>query len=298
MSWRSIFISTPARLSLKQEHLRITQSEDILVPLEDISIIVVETDQATITSKLLDALARRTIPLFTCDSRHLPSGLFLPFQQHSRFLKVLRMQMELSLPFQKNCWRLVVQQKIKNQAKCLDFLEKDGGELLRSFAADVKSGDATNRESAAARLYFDSYMPSTNRQEDDTVNAALNYGYSIMRGAVARSLTSYGFLCAVGIHHRNELNSYNLADDFMEVLRPLVDLWVGQNIDENNEFTLHDRASLVSLLHADILFHFEKHAVSRAIDLMVSSFSNACSIGDPDRLRLPELLPISDHVWK
>lgn len=298
MSWRSILISKPARLSLKQNHLLVAQEEDILVPLEDITVIVLETDQARITSKLLDALAQRAIPVFTCDSRHLPSGLFLPFQQHSRFLKVLKMQLDLSLPFQKNCWRFVVQQKIKNQAVCLDYLEKQNGDILRSLAAEVKSGDTTNRESAAAKIYFDTYMPSTNRQEDNAVNAALNYGYSIMRGAVARSLTAYGFLCTLGIHHKNELNAYNLADDFMEVFRPLVDFWTAQNIKEGSEFSVKDRCALVSLLHADIQIDYAKHSVFRAIDLMVSSFSNACSSGEPERLKLPVLLPVSVHVWK
>lgn len=298
MSWRSVFVSNPARLSLKNKHLVIKQGEETHIPLEDISVIVMETDQATITSKLLDELARRGVLLFSCDPRHLPSGLFLPFQQHSRFLKILKMQLELTMPFMKNCWRIVVAQKIKNQALCLEILGKNGADELRRMALEVKSGDSTNRESAAAKLYFDIYMPHTSRQEDNTVNAALNYGYSIMRGAVARSLVAYGFLPAVGIHHRNELNSFNLADDFMELFRPLVDLWVAQNIREGDEFRKEDRAGLLSLLHADTLIFMERHAALRAIDIMISSFSHACSYGRAELLKLPELTPISEHVWK
>lgn len=298
MSWRSIFISNPARLSLKNNHLVIKQKEDILVPLEDISVIVVETDQATITSKLLDEIAAYRISLFICDPKHLPSGLFLPFQQHSRFLKILKMQLGLTMPFKKNCWKMVVEQKIKNQAICLEILDRRGVEELRIIASDVKSGDNTNRESVAAKLYFDIYMPNTNRQEDDTVNAALNYGYSIMRGAVARSLTSYGFLTAIGIHHKNELNSFNLADDFMELFRPLVDLWVAQNINEDSEFTKSERIGLLSLLNTDIMIFMERHSVTRAMEIMISSFSNACSYRKPELIKLPELMPISGHVWK
>ena len=298
MSWRSVLVSNPARLSLKSCHLVIKQEEETHIPLEDVSVVVLETDQAVITSKLLDEMARRGIPLFTCDPKHLPSGLLLSFQQHSRFLKVLKTQLELTLPFKKNCWRLIVEQKIKNQAICLEILGKNGDEELRRIADNVKSGDATNRESAAARLYFDTYMPNTSRQEDNTTNAALNYGYSIMRGAVARSLTAYGFLPAVGLHHRNELNSFNLADDFMELFRPLVDLWVARNITEGKEFTKKERVGLLSLLNADIVIFLERHAVFRAIDIMISSFSNACSYGKPELLKLPELLPLSAHVWK
>lgn len=298
MSWRSILISNPARLSLKNNHLVVKQEEEILVPLEDISVIVIETDRAIVTSKLLDEIARHKILLFVCDPKHLPSGLFLPFQQHSRFLKILKIQLELTAPFKKNSWKMIVEQKIKNQAICLEILDKRGAEELCLIASAVKSGDNTNRESAAAKLYFDIYMPNTNRQEDNTVNAALNYGYSIMRGAVARTLASYGFLPAVGIHHRNELNAFNLADDFMELFRPLVDLWVAQNINERDEFTKRERIGLLSLLNADMMIFMERHSVMRAIEIMISSFSNACSYGRPELIKLPELMPISDHVCK
>jgi len=298
MSWRSIVVANPARLSLKQNHLIIKQADEIAVPLEDISVIIIETEQAVITSSLLDELARKSIPLFTCDPGHLPSGLFLSYQQHSRFLKILKNQLEQTLPFRKNCWRLVVQQKINNQAKCLDMLGKDGGDELRKIAQEVRSGDPTNRESAASRVYFNSYMPSTSRQEDNTVNAALNYGYAIMRGAVARSLVAYGFLPAVGIHHKSELNVFNLADDFMEVLRPVVDLWVGENIIEGMDFCIRERTELVSLLNSDVLIDFARECVFRAIDIMISSFSTATMTNSPERLKLPELLAFSGHVWK
>ena len=292
MSWRNIIIANPAKLSLKQNHLAIKQDEEILVPLEDISIIVVETSQALITSSLLDELARKSIPLFTCDPGHMPSGLFLPFHQHSRQLKVMREQLEQTQPFRKNCWRILVRQKIKNQAKCLEFLGKDGSRELHALASEVKSGDPTHREGAAAKVYFNSYMPSTTRQEDNTVNAALNYGYSVMRSSVAGSLVSYGFLPAIGIHHKSELNAFNLADDFMEVLRPLVDLWTALNITEGETFGIKDRAALVSLLNTSMTVDFAKQSVSRAIDIMSASFSTATTSGDPEKLKLPELIPL------
>ena len=248
MSWRNVIISNPARLSLKHGHLVVKQEEAAEIPLEDIAVIIVESERTVFTAALLCELAERGVPLFTCGEGHLPCGVFMPYQRHSRFLKVLKCQMEQTLPFRKNCWKAVVKQKIKNQALCLDMLGRRGGAELRALASEVRSGDPDNRESAAARIYFDSYMPDTTRQEDNAVNAALNYGYAIMRGAVARSLTSYGFLCAAGIHHRNELNAFNLADDFMEVLRPVVDLWTARNVTNGSAFTIKERAELAALL--------------------------------------------------
>ncbi len=289
MSWRNVIISNPASLSLRCGRLVVRQDESAEIPLEDVAVIIVESGRTVITAALLCELAERGVPLITCGEGHLPCGLFLPYQRHSRFLKVLKGQMEQSLPFRKNCWRAVVKQKIRNQALCLDMLGKRGGNELRALAAEVKSGDPTNRESAAARIYFDSYMPDTTRQEDNTVNAALNYGYAIMRGAVARSLTAYGFLCAVGIHHRNELNAFNLADDFMEVLRPVVDLWTARNVKNGSAFTVKERAALAALLGAPMLINYERQKILRAIDIMCASFSTASASGDASALRLPEL---------
>lgn len=289
MSWRNVIISNPARLSLRRGRLVVKQEEEAEIPLEDIAAVIVESERTVITAALLCGLAERGVPLFTCGVGHLPCGVFLPYQSHSRFLRVLKRQMEQSLPFRKNCWKAVVKQKIKNQALCLAMLGKRGGDELRALAAEVKSGDPDNRESAAARLYFDSYMPDTTRQEDNAVNAALNYGYAVMRGAVARSLTSYGFLCAAGIHHRNELKAFNLADDFMETLRPAVDLWVARNVAGGSAFTAKERAGLAALLGAPVVINFERQKILRAIDIMCASFSTASAEGDASALKLPEL---------
>lgn len=111
-------------------------------------------------------------------------------------------------------------------------------------------------------------------------------------------MAAYGFLPAVGIHHRSELNAFNLADDFMEVLRPLVDLWVGQNIEIDEEFCINKRKGLVSLLSKDILIDGARQRVIRAIDIMISSYKTATTSGEAKYLKLPELLPIIEHVWE
>lgn len=291
MSWRNVIIASAAKLTLEQNHLVIQQNENVNIPLEDITAVIVESQQTVISVPLLDALAERSVPLFICGANHLPSGIYLSFQPHSRFLKVMKMQIEQTLPFKKNCWRIIVRQKILNQAACLEMIGRKESQDLRRIAEDVKSGDGTNRESYAARVYFDSFMPSISRQEDTTVNAALNYGYSIMRGATARGLTAYGFLSTLGLHHKNELNQFNLADDFMEVLRPVVDLWTAKNIVEGKTFTIKDRKDLVSLLNFEMYVDMAKQTVARAIDIMCASYSSACTANNPEKLRLPVLVP-------
>lgn len=293
MSWHNVIIANPAKLSLRNSNLVVAQENSAEIPLEDISAIVVETHEAVITSALLGRLAQEAIPVFFCDAVHIPSGVLLPFQQHSRALKVLNAQFAQTEPFKKNCWKLVVQQKIKNQAKCLELLKLDGVEEMLAISGAVKSGDVTNREGTAAQFYFSRFMPSSTRETDDALNAVLNYGYAIIRGAVARSLTAYGFVCSLGLHHKSELNAFNLADDFIEAFRPVVDLWAGKNISVISSLTPKEKSELVSLLNKDILINGKRQTLYRAIEITAASYVSAIKSGNPDMLLLPELIDLA-----
>jgi CRISPR-associated protein Cas1 len=296
MGWRTIFIGNPARLSCCHSRLLICHdSEKTDIPLEDIEVIVIETRQATLTSHLLSELACRGISLFFCDQQHNPCGVSLSFHQHHRSLKVLRIQIGLSVPFRKNCWRLVVIQKLLNQAACLDILDLSGGDELRSLAKQVRSGDTDNRESVGARRYFASLMPRLARTAATPLNAFLNYGYTILRGAVARALTAYGLQPALGIHHKNELNAFNLADDFIEPFRPLVDLWVATNARNEMLLSPDHKHALVSLLSSQIQIKKDRETVLRAMEITAYSFVAACESKDVNRLVLPRLLPLTSN---
>jgi CRISPR-associated protein Cas1 len=294
MGWRTIFIANPARLSCCHSRLLISQgTEKMDIPLEDIEVIVVETRQATLTSYLLSELACRGIVLFFCDQQHNPCGVSLSFHQHHRSLKVLRTQVGLSAPFQKNCWRLVVTQKLLNQAACLDILDLSGGDELRSLAKQVRSGDPDNRESVGARHYFASLMPRSARTAATPLNAFLNYGYAILRGAIARALTAHGLQPALGIHHKNELNAFNLADDFLEPFRPLSDLWVMTNARNEPFISPGHKHALVGLLSLQIQIKGDRETVLRAMEITAYSFVAACENKDANRLVLPRLLPLA-----
>ncbi|GHV28147.1 CRISPR-associated endonuclease Cas1 [Synergistales bacterium] len=293
MGWRTIFISNPSQLSCKHSRLLIRQGdEETDIPIEDIEVIVIETLQATITSHLMSELACWGVAVFFCDTLHTPCGVSLAFHQHHRTLKILRAQTAISVPLRKNLWRLVVTQKLLNQAACLDILKLSGGDDLRSLAKQVRSGDPDNRESVGARLYFSILMPRSARSAATHLNIFLNYGYSILRGAVARALTAYGLLPSLGIHHKNELNAFNLADDFIEPFRPLVDLWVMTNARVESSLTPIHKHALVGLLSSQIKINGGKETVLRAIEITAYSFVGSCENKDADRLALPQLLPI------
>lgn len=297
MGWRHIMITNNARLSVKRSQLVVQQEDNITIPLQDIASILIEASAVTITANVLSECAKHKVSLFTCDSKKLPNGVWTGFNQHSRQLTVLETQMALTKPFKKRMWQQIIQQKIRNQAKCLDVMERDGGEEVRKVEREVESGDITNREAVAAKLYFKHLFDSTfTRRSTDPTNRLLNYGYAIMRGLVARSLTNYGFTPCLGIYHDNQLNAFNLADDFMEVLRPIIDCHVaGQEVEKWNAEV---RAELVNLSNTDILISSERHSVTAAIDEMVKSFVSSCRQQDYSYLKLPELLPARIHHYE
>ena len=304
MSWRTLLIANPARLSLKQNSLLIEQSsEPVTVPLEDIAAVIIENPQITITAPLLAEINKHGVALIICDEKHIPCGVMNSFHRHSRMLGSIKIQLGMTMPFGKNCWRNIVKQKIINQAKCLELTNLTGADELLKYASQVRSGDTDNRESAAAQRYFDSYfsalIPGSKRRDENHINAALNYGYSIIRSAIARGLTAHGFIPALGIMHCSELNAFNLADDFLEPFRPVVDLWVYQNMkDETKEFTIIHRYGLAGLLSCDVKLNHEVVTLLRAIDVMCASFVTAGKAKTPALMMLPELLDIKTHQYE
>lgn len=294
MSWRHVMITQPARLSVKHSQLVIHQDEEVTLPLQDIASILIESSAVTVTARLISECAARRISLVTCDDKKLPNGMLTGFQQHSRQLTVLQIQLGFSKPFKKRLWKRIIQQKLTNQAICLELLEKEGASKLRNIVNTVESGDSSNREGYAAKIYFPYVFGSSfTRRSGDPVNHLLNYGYSIMRSLVARSLVNYGFTTCLGIHHDNQLNSFNLADDFMEVLRPFVDFRVAQMDPE--KWNVVTRAGLVNLVNYETKIGNEEYALTTAVDEMTKSFVACCRQQDLSYLKLPTLIKSKVH---
>jgi len=271
-------------------------------PIEDINAVLIEDRQTVITTAALSALAKEDVPLYICDEKHIPCGLFVSYYTHSRQAKVSAMQMEMSQPLKKRLWQQIVISKISNQAKCLQLCGfRDESVYLLERTKAVKSGDPDNVEGSAAAFYFRVLFGGDfKRTSDDPRNAGLNYGYSIIRGCMARSVCMYGLLPFLGIHHRSEFNQFNLADDLMEPFRPIVDLYVFSHTAVIDELTPNIKHELISLLNMDILSETRHQSVAYAIELLVQSFrrvSDGVSKGK-ETLALPELLPLVFHEYE
>lgn len=290
MSWRNLLIASPAALNLKDAQLVCSRAgkEPLSVPLEDIASVILESRRTTITAPLLGAMAARGISLITCDDAHMPNGVLSSMGTHSRALAVFKRQAAWTLPFKKRLRQKIVRQKIVNQYQLLRHLGRDDKPLLR-LAERVDPGDTGNREAQAARRYFSLLFSRFRRGGDDRINAALNYGYAVIRAAVARELAHFGFHPALGIFHCNELNAFNLADDLLEPFRPLADGWAHALPDsEHKTLSAQDRAALAQVLQLECAIDGEQHRLQHAVHLCVKSLSGVRGKDDYARLLLPQ----------
>lgn len=275
------------------------------MPLEDIAVIVIESREVTLTAPLLSALAQYGITLLTCDDTFTPCGQWLPFARYHRCLKILKAQLAATEPRKKQLWQRIVRQKIHNQAwLALRCGHETVAVRLRAQAEAVQSGDKANLEGQAAALYFKTLFGSAfHRQQDSFINAGLNYGYAILRSAIARALAQYGFLPALGLHHRSELNAFNLADDFIEPFRPIVDTWIITHLKSGHATASTplcgtDKQQLIGLLHNQTELGGRTYSVLSGIDRCIQSFQASLLQKDPTLLKLPSMLPPKEHSYE
>lgn len=275
MGYRSILITSGVRLSVKNDQLIISGEEEHSVPLEDIRTVCIESRSALITAYTLTALSQNGVCVYLCDDKHLPCAVLQPFAQYSRQKKQLTSQFGQSKPTLKRLWQEIVTVKVTNQAKCLEECRcsPESSASLRAMAGQIRSGDPDNLEARAAALYFRTLFGSGfSRSAEDTVNAALNYGYAVVRGFLARKLADYGFEPCLGIHHANNLNQFNLADDLIEPFRPLVDAFVFHAMRTRDDgLTSADKRELANILNYEMVSGGERHSAAYAAERMIHS---------------------------
>ena len=293
MAWRVVAIENPARLSVRDNQLVITQEIESTLPIEDIDALILDNYGSTITTNLLTALATKGTTTVICDEKHLPASVLLPYSQHSRQAKVSRQQLSMSQPLKKQLWQQIIISKITNQADVLRSRGLDDSNL-RSLANDVKSGDTSNRESIAARIYFDQILGDATRRKPIWHNAALNYGYAMVRSHIARHIAARGLVASQGLFHHNELNSFNLADDLIEPYRAVIDMYILENIapyhtgDLDSSLTKHDRQLAIDILNYYVIMNGKKFTVRHSVERTVESFIECIETKEADKLLLPK----------
>jgi CRISPR-associated protein Cas1 len=298
--WRSVVISQPAKLKREHFSLVVEQVVAARVPFEDIAVIVLNHREITLTHPVLSACGEYGISLFSTGDNHQPNGVFTPFLSHSRATRMLRLQLDIDRPSAKRAWAEVVKAKIANQAACLRLAGKGDAERLDSYARRVRSGDTGRMEAQAAAFYFPQlFGRGFDRSQQRWINAALDYGYAVLRGAIARGLVAHGLLPSIGLFHASEQNAFNLADDLIEPFRPLVDLHVARSLHpgqpESQELSPSDKVGLVALLNADVGMPRGEMTVLAAVEHATEALVRLFDGGSETMLELPRLIGLRQH---
>lgn len=293
---RTLVFSSPGCLSVGNLQLVYDGKDGVhrTFPIEDLGFVIVETGQVSLSAAVLQQLAEAHVALVVCDSSHMPAAQLLPFAAHSTMQETVAAQFDVTEAVQGRLWRQIVRAKILNQAALL-------GELgfpvqrrrLETMAKAVKNYDEGNFEAQAARLYFQTLAPDAEFSRDrygPWPNPALNYGYAILRAAVARALVGSGLSCVRGIHHHNKYNPFCLADDMMEPYRPFVDQYVfGREPPfggEGTELTREMRARLLQVLSCDVKAGGLKRPLMVALAYSTASLAKFY-LGKAEKLVLP-----------
>lgn len=297
MGYINVFVSKEANISIRNNQLTlISKDKKMDYPLEDMNSLMIENLQTNLSTYVLSKLSEYGIITFICDSSHLPCGIILPFCQYYQTLSNFEYQLNASRPLQKQLWKTLVKNKIANQNQVLNIC--GGNDNLKTIYDKVLSGDTTNCEAQASVIYFkELFGKNFKRREDNNINAFLNYGYSIIRGFVARTICAHGLQPFLGVNHKNQFNQFNLADDLMELFRPLVDLFVKVHLAEETELSSYIKGRLYNIINLEVDVNGQKQAVSYAIELLVQSFVKSLKDGK-DQLKTILVTGLEIHNYE
>ncbi len=270
MGWRTVIVSKNCKLSYKNDYLIIRSDSLKMIHLSEINMIIIENGMVSITSYLISELANKKIKVIFCDEKHNPSCEIMPYYGSFNTSKKILNQTKWEQRKKDEAWKQIVKYKIYNQAMLLKKLEIEEYKKLLEFEEQVESGDKTNREGHAAKVYFNLlFGKEFIRGREDNTNISLDYGYSILLSILNRNIVSKGYITPLGINHKNEFNQFNLSSDLMEIYRPLVDEIVYNN--RELAFDKEFKYKLIDLYNKVIIINKKEQYLSNAIPIFITS---------------------------
>ena len=232
MGWRTVVVNTHSKLSYKNNHLIFKDaSRTELIHLSEVDILLLETTDIVLSTMLIKRLVDENILVIFCDDKRLPTAYLMPYYgRHDSSLQLSR-QIAWREDVKVQVWTTIIAQKILNQALYLGncgFLEKSQSVIDLYHGLDLF--DPSNREGHAARIYFNTLFGNDfSREQESDINAALDYGYTLILSMFAREIVLSGCMTQFGLKHANQFNQFNLASDIMEPFRPIIDRIVYEN---------------------------------------------------------------------
>lgn len=284
MSWRTVIISTQSKLDYKMGYMVVRGMETHRILIDEIAILLIENPAVSLTGCLIEALIEKKVKVIFCDSKRNPTAELVPHHGSHDSSEKIRQQMKWSDDIKAIIWREIIAEKIRKQAEFLTELGKNKeAALLSSYIGQVEMLDTTNREGHAAKVYFNAlFGMNFTRSAVSPINAALNYGYSMILSAFNREIAANGYLTQIGIFHGNMFNHYNLGSDLMEPFRILVDRLVREDCPE--EFGKNEKHEMWRLLEQQVIIDGFQQMLSNAIKIYTKSVFDA--INDEDAFKI------------
>ena len=277
MGYRIIYVEKCEYLRLYLDNLKveINEKKEVNFPIADIQILVIDNYKSTLTIPLINKLTEYNVCTIICGVDHLPKSYILPINGNFASSGNLFKQIQWTQERKDYIHAEIVKHKIKNQIEILKENERGFGvtEKLYEFIDTTISGDQTNREGLAAKMYFRALFGSDFiRFEQDVVNAGLNYGYSVFRSLITSIIVAKGYIPNLGLFHKGKQNMFNLSDDIIEVFRPIVDNYVFNNMTEDILFKQSHRDELIGLTNNKIMIDDRKQTISNAIGIYLDIY--------------------------
>lgn len=286
-------VTEGAHLSVSRGFLIVSKDKEKVgqVAIDDMAGLVIRGHGASLSVNICTRLAKANVPVVICGTGQAPASVVWPVSGH--FAQGLRMQAQAvaNKPLKKRLWSQLVREKILAQANVLEFALKNGDDL-RAMARRVKSGDPENLEAQAARRYWPRLMGNRFRRDRSAggKNAALNYGYAVLRASVARSILAAGLHPSLSLHHASRGDALRLADDLMEPFRPWVDFKVKRLSDSNGgeipELTPEIKTELAGVLQMDFSTPVGASPMQISIDRMAQSLVQVY-LGEARQMEVP-----------
>ena len=284
MSWRTVVISSNAKLDYQIGYMVVRGEKTTKIHLNEIGMLIVESTAVSMTSYLLSELMKNKIKVVFCDEKRNPcSELVSYYGSHDTSSKI-RKQIEWTKDDKDHIWTEIVSEKIKQQALMLQRYQKEEANMLFEYMEEVEFGDITNREGHAAKVYFNTlFGKKFTRTDENPINAALNYGYGIILSIFNREIVSSGYLTQIGLFHDNMFNQFNLSSDLMEPFRPLVDQLVVELKPE--KFETEEKRKMFELLNKEVEICGKMEVVTNAIKIYCRSVFDALNDRDISLIR-------------
>ena len=252
--WRTVVIQKQSKLELKLSNLIVRDESGFKsININEINTLIIENTAVAVTCSLLEELVKNKVNIIICDEKHNPSSQLLSIYGGFDTSRKIHNQINFNDHVKEKLWQHIVEHKIQKQSEVLKILKKENSDLLDQYAKNVEPGDISNREGHAAKVYFNSlFGKDFIRGDDDPINQALNYGYSVLLSYFNREIVSEGYITQLGIHHKNVFNDFNLSCDLMEPFRPLIDYKV-YSLDNSYDLDKEKKSTLVNIFNDQII---------------------------------------------